>query len=69
MVLVVNLLNNNKIMKKYKLIGIEYYAYDCRNLLHALTTFLYNKCGVTVDNIEEFEGEIPEDAIKSFEGI
>ena len=56
-------------MKKYKLIGIEYYAYDCRNLLHALTTFLYYKCGVTEENIEEFEGKIPEDAIKCFEGI
>ena len=56
-------------MKKYKLIGIEYYAYDCRNLLHALTTFLYYKCEVTKENIEEYEGKIPEDAIKCSEGV
>lgn len=56
-------------MKKFKLKGIEYYAIDCRDLFHALVTFLSNKCGVTENNIEEFEGEIPETAEKIFEGI
>lgn len=56
-------------MKTFKLKGIEYYAVDCRNLFHALTTFLSNKCGVTEIDIEEFEGEIPETAEKVFEGV
>ena len=56
-------------MKTYKLKGIEYYATDCRSLFHALITFLSYKCGVTEDNIEEFDGAIPDDATKVFEGV
>lgn len=56
-------------MKNYKLKDIEYYVVDCRNIFHALITFLHNKCGVTEDNIEEFIGDVPEDAQKVFEGI
>lgn len=56
-------------VKNFKLKDIEYYAVDCRNIFHTLITFLHNKCGVTEDNIEEFIGDVPEDAQKVFEGI
>jgi len=55
-------------MKTFKLKGIEYYAIDCKNSFHALTTFLYNKCGVTLENIVEFNENIPHGAI-IFKGI
>ena len=55
-------------MKTYKLKELDYYAIDCRNIFHALVTFLHNKCGITEENIEEFEGEIPEGS-KIFEGV
>jgi len=55
-------------MKTYKLIGLDYYAVNCRSVFHALTTFLQNRCGVTIHNIEEFTGNIPENST-IFKGI
>lgn len=46
----------------YKLKGIEYYATNCNNPIEAINLFIANKCGVTLSNIELFEGEIPDDA-------
>lgn len=56
-------------MKTYKLKGIEYYATECRNEFHAVLTFMSNGLGITKENIEEFKGEIPKDAVKVFEGV
>jgi len=49
--------------KNYKCKGLEYYVTDCYNLYQALLTLLNNRVGVTENDIEIFEGEIPEDAI------
>lgn len=46
----------------YKTKGLEFYITDCRNILHAVTSFLHYRIGVTENDIELFEGEIPEDA-------
>lgn len=46
----------------YKCKGLEFYVTGCRNILHAVSSFLYYRIGVTENNIELFEGEIPEGA-------
>lgn len=48
-------------MKTFKLKGLEYYATNCINELDAAFIFIKNKCGVTINDIEEFIGEIPEE--------
>lgn len=56
-------------MKTYKLKGLEYYITDCRNIVHAITTCLCYSWGVTENDIEEFHGIIPENAIKVVESV
>lgn len=46
----------------YKTKGLEFYITDCRDIFHAVASFLYYRIGVTENDIEHFEGEIPEDA-------
>lgn len=46
----------------YKTKGLDFYITDCRGILHAITSFLYYRIGVTENDIEIFEGEIPENA-------
>lgn len=46
----------------YKTKGLEFYITDCKNIHHAVASFLYYRIGVTENNIEVFEGEIPENA-------
>ena len=46
----------------YKTKGLDFYITNCRNITHAIASFLYYRIGVTENNIEVFEGEIPEDA-------
>lgn len=55
-------------MKTYKLKGLEIYADECRGLFHALVTFLHNKVGVTENDIELYEGVIP-DSATVYEGV
>jgi hypothetical protein len=55
-------------MKTYKLKGLEYYAINCRNSIHALETFIANNCGVTLSNIEEVDG-VYNDNAKIFDSI
>lgn len=46
----------------YKTKGLEFYITDCRDILHAVESFIYFRIGATVNDIELFEGEIPDDA-------
>ena len=46
----------------FKTKGLEFYITDARNILHAVSSFLFYRIGVTENDIEEFAGEIPEDA-------
>lgn len=55
-------------MKTYKLKGLEYYVTNCDNILQALKTFINNKCGVTLNDIEEVEGVFNDNA-KIFKAI
>lgn len=48
--------------KTYKCKGLEYYVTNCYNVYQAVLTLLNNKVGVTENNLEIFEGEIPEGA-------
>lgn len=62
---------NEKKNKIYKTKGLSYYATDCSSKKEAVATFIMEKIGVTEGDIEEYYGEIPEDAvgIYSFDGI
>lgn len=57
--------------KIYKCKGLFYYAIDCSSKDEAVATFIANRIGVTENDIEEYYGEIPEDAIGiySFDGV
>ena len=57
--------------KVYKCKGLSYYAIDCSSKDEAVATFIMNRIGVTEHDIEEYYGEIPEDAagVYSFNGI
>jgi hypothetical protein len=46
----------------YKTKGLEFYITDAEDVHHAVLSFIYFRIGVTENNIELFEGEIPEDA-------
>jgi len=44
----------------YKCIALDFYVTDCRNTVHAVRSFLHYGIGVTISDVEPFEGEIPE---------
>ena len=46
----------------YKTKGLEFYITDARNILHAVASFIHYRIGVTINDIEQYEGEIPSDA-------
>jgi hypothetical protein len=50
------------VMTTFKLKGIEYYATDCESVAHAMLVFRTNSIGVTIDDIEPYNGTIPSDA-------
>ena len=62
---------NEKNDKIYKTKGLSYYAIDCSSKAEAVATFIMKRIGVTEGDIEEYYGEIPEDAagVYSFNGI
>jgi len=62
---------NEKNDKIYKTKGLSYYAIDCSSKTEAVATFIMKRIGVTEGDIEEYYGEIPEDAagVYSFNGV
>lgn len=46
----------------YKTKGLPFFITGARNIYHAAASFIYYRIGVTENDIEEYRGEIPEDA-------
>lgn len=46
----------------FKTKGLEFYITDAIGIHHAVLSFIHYRIGVTENDIEEFKGEIPENA-------